>query len=308
MPPTLRTLALASLLALPPALFHPPSCASGEWSPMMERYFYSIRWARGPVIAILGDVAEITVPAGCLFTDYNGAKKFIQAMEAPHRGKTLGVIMDAGNDSLEGWYGVFRSMRVGYVKDADKDRLDPVAMLNSLRVINAAANVERKEMELPITEIVGWERPPAYDPRTRNLTWAVRARSKEETRVEYASRILGSDGYVAADFFLHSPHPSKYIATCDSLMAGFHYVHGNGYGWFQSWEKIAPYGVGGLIAGSIPRPPGLLSRYLEVFAALFLTGAFFLNNLLRAKQRPAEEPQSTDTPDTPDTPGAPDAS
>jgi uncharacterized membrane-anchored protein len=268
----------------------------------MERLYYSIGWMRGPGIAHLGEVAEISVPAGCLFTDAKGAKAFIQTMESPKGGKALGVMQDSGNDSSECWYVVFREVRVGHVMDTDQDRLDPDAILASLRVVNAVANVERKEVDLPSTEIAGWERPPSYDPRTRNLTWVARVRLPKETRMEYASRILGRDGYVAADFLIHSRHPSTYIATFDSLMAGFHYDEGYGYGWFQQWHKTAPYGVSGLVAGSIPRPPGLLSRYLEVFAALFLTGAFFLNNLLRAKQRPADDrpagnPPPTDAPD-----------
>ena len=308
--PTLRTLVLASLLALPPALFHPPSCASGEWTPTMERLYYSIGWLQGPGIAHLGEVAQISVPAGCLFTDAKGAKAFIQMMEAPKGGKALGVMQDGGNDSVECWYVVFREVRVGHVKDTDHDRLDPDAILKALRVVNAAANVDRKEVDLPSTEIVGWERPPSYDPRTRNLTWVVRVRLPKETRMEYASRILGRDGYVAADFLLHSRHPSTYIATFDSLMAGFHYDLDYGYGWFQQWHKTAPYGVSGLVAGTIPGRPGLLVRYLQVFVALFLTGAFFLNNLLRSKQRPVEERLAEDRPptDTPDPSGAPDAS
>jgi uncharacterized membrane-anchored protein len=271
--PILRTLALASLLALPSALFQAPGFASDATTPAMDEIFYSIIWRPGPIVGDLDGVAQITVPSGLLFTGPEGAKKFITILYVPSSGKPLGVIMPAEDDSLEGWYAVLRFVRVGYVKDTDRDKLDPDAFLKAIRDRNAAANEERETWDAPSSEILGWERLPSYDRRTKNLTWAVRA------------RMLGREGYVAADFILRSDDPSSFIATFDSLMAGFHYELDRGYGWLQQRDRIAPYGLTGLVAGGAPGKPGLLARYFEVFIALFLAGVFFLNNRMGALGR-----------------------
>jgi uncharacterized membrane-anchored protein len=105
------------------------------------------------------------------FTDAEGTKKWMQATHNLHSDDMLGVVVP---DVDENWWVLFDYNRVGHIKDDEKDALDADAILKTLRQNHEEGNKERKKAGVGDVRDRGMERPPYYDPKTNNLTWAVR--------------------------------------------------------------------------------------------------------------------------------------
>ncbi len=65
------------------------------------------------------------------------------------------------------WFIVFDFNRIGYVPDTEQKDLNTEttnALLDSFRKGAEVSNQERQRRGWPTISIVGWERPPFYDP------------------------------------------------------------------------------------------------------------------------------------------------
>ena len=89
------------------------------------KFLNSLQWTVGPGSAKIGNQAEIKVPAGARFTGSQGTRKLLEMMHNPTNGSELGLLT---NDELD-WFVIFEFEDIGYVKDADKEKLDGNAIL-----------------------------------------------------------------------------------------------------------------------------------------------------------------------------------
>src|SRR2546428_11305562 len=104
----------------------------------------------------------------------------------PTSGEELGVMLPT--DSSASWFAIFEFEPNGYVKDDEKNHLDADKILASIRAGNDRANEERKKRGWGSVDIVGWYKPPAYDPVTHNLEWSIRRAAGEHRVVNHATR------------------------------------------------------------------------------------------------------------------------
>ena len=142
-----------------------------------SKFLSSLPWTVGPGTAKIGNQAEIKVPEGTRFTGSAGTRKMLEMMHNPTGGNELGLLT---NDELD-WFVIFEFEDIGYVKDADKEKLDGQAILESLREGNEAGNDERKKRGwLPSPSSAGTRRPSTTrKPTTSN--GASRARPRATT-------------------------------------------------------------------------------------------------------------------------------
>src|SRR5438876_8143535 len=124
----------------------------------------------GPAKAQLESVAQVDVPAGYIFFDGKTTRALLKREGEPVSGHELGLLTETNDD----WSVMFEFNAIGYVKDDDKNKLDPDKLLDSIKRANAEANKERRRAGHPALEVVGWEMPPKYDETTHNLEWAIR--------------------------------------------------------------------------------------------------------------------------------------
>jgi len=240
-----------------------------------------IAWMDGPATAQLGDIAEIKVPAGYRFTGKDGARTFLEMTGNPPSGEELGAIVprSKSEDDQEFWFVIFEFQDTGYVKDDDRDKLDPDGLLKTIRDNTEDANKERLRRGWLPYHIRGWYKPPFYDTQTRNLTWAMQGYStnqgKEEASVNYSVRILGRRGTMSVDLVLDPALVDSVVPKFDKLLTGFSYLHGSAYSDFRAGDKVAEYGLATLVAGgatAIAAKTGLLAKLWKLivvgFAAL----------------------------------------
>ena len=200
---------------------------------------------RGPAKAVLEGVAQIDFPAGYTFIDGKSTRELMKALGEPSSGRELGLLSPTNRD----WSVIFEFSNIGYVKDDEKDKLDPDKLLESIKRGTAEANKERVRAGHRPLEVVGWEIPPKYDSVTHNLEWAIRATSDDRPILNYNTRLLGRKGVMEVVLIVE---PDKLPATLPvfrNLLTGYSFLTGQNYAEYRPGDKVAKYGLAALVLG-----------------------------------------------------------
>ena len=241
--------------------------------------FRSIEWQEGPGTGQLGSIAEIKIPDGFRFTGQEGAKKWSELNENIPSSADMGVLMPK---NYGGWFIIFTYDDSGHIADDEKGNLDATAILETLRQGNDAANEERRRRGWAPLELVGWQVPPAYEPSTHHLIWALRVRGEGQESINYNTRILGRTGVMSANLIVGPDKFEGAIAPSKQLLADYQFTSGSKYSEWRSGDKIAQYGLTGLITGGLvvgAAKMGLLSKLgvvIAKFAKVIIIGIIAL--------------------------------
>jgi uncharacterized membrane-anchored protein len=222
-----------------------PKGEGAEQEDEAAKFLNSLPWTVGPGTAKVGNQAEIKVPEGARFTGSAGTRKMLEMMHNPTAGSELGLLT---NDQLD-WFVIFEFEDIGYVKDADKEKLDGKAMLESLREGNEAGNEERKKRGWAPITIVGWHTAPFYNKETNNLEWCIKGASEGHDIVNYNTRILGRGGVMSANLLVAPEQLDATLPNIKTMLKGFSYTDGQKYSEWKSGDKIAKYGLSALVVG-----------------------------------------------------------
>jgi uncharacterized membrane-anchored protein len=205
----------------------------------------NLRVLHGPLKASLGKVAQVDVPAGFVFLDGKNYRAMLKAEGEPTSGQEVGWLSSTNED----WAVAFEFAEEGYVKDDDKDKLDPDKLLASIKEGNEQANKERVRAGSSPIEVVGWEMPPKYNSETHNLEWAIRATVEGKPLLNYNTRLLGRKGVMEVVLIVEPAQLQDTLPKFRSLLAGYTYQTGQSYAEYRPGDKVAKYGLGALVVG-----------------------------------------------------------
>src|SRR5437867_10995686 len=163
----------------------------------------------------------------------------------PSDGDEVGVVL---HNARPHFFVVFSFRTEGYVKDDDR-KLDADAMLGSIRTGTEKANSIRAKRGWSPIEILGWQESPYYDAQTNNLTWSIRGRSDGDEVVNHSTRLLGRRGVMHVDLVLGPQAVGDALPKFNDLVQGFTFNPGGRYAEFTRGDKVAEYGLAGLIVG-----------------------------------------------------------
>ena len=216
-----------------------------------------INWVTGPAKVQLGTIAEMQLPAGYRFADAGDTAKLMEAMQNPVSGSEIGTVIPPEGKSesasdADDWFVVFSFDEIGYVKDDEKANIDDKAaekILTSIREGNERGNVERAKRGWAPLHIKGWAQKPFYDDVTKNLTWSILANSEGSDVANYDGRILGRKGVIQATMVADPSRVQAIVPAYRNLVKNISFVSGHRYSEFRSGDKIAQYGLVGLITG-----------------------------------------------------------
>lgn len=246
----------------------------------------SIDWQDGPTIGKLGDIAQVSIPAGYRFTGKLGAQKLLELTQNPTDGNELGALVPKVDKDANFWFSIFEFQDTGYVRDNEKDNLDADSMLESIKKATEESNKIREQKGWPAFHVVGWSHTPYYDPTTHNLIWALLGESnqsgKAEQSVNYSIRLLGRRGIVKADLVLDPGQESAVLPEFQSLLNGFSFMPGQTYADWRSGDKVAKYGLTALIVGGAATAAiksGLLAKLWKLIVPGFLALGAFLKRI-----------------------------
>ena len=267
-----------------------------------ETEFKKIQWTQGPAKVGIGGHAEIQVPEGFAYTGASGAQKLLELMHNPTSGTELGIITDKSLDVFV----LFEFEDIGYVKDADKEKLDGDDILKSIKEGNESSNEERKKRGWPPITIVGWHTPPFYNHETNNLEWCIKGESQGHTIVNYNTRILGRQGVMSANLMVDPEKLDDTLPVVKKLLTGYNYVEGKRYSQYVTGDKVAKYGLAALVVGGavgLAAKTGLLAKLgvvLVKFAKALIIGLVAvlagIKKLLFGKKEPPPGPPASPPP------------
>lgn len=230
----------------------------------------AIEWQAGPRIGKLGSIAELKVPEGMLFADRAGTQKLLELTQNIPNGSELGAVSPKGSD----WFVIFEFREIGFVKDDEKDKLDASALLKTISEGTEGANEARKKRGWPAFHVVGWQKPPFYDPKSNNLTWSIIGRGDSGgDSVNHSTKLLGRRGTMNVDLVVEPKDYALAEAAFGQLMTGFTFVQGNRYADFVSGDKVATYGLTALIAGGVGAAAvksGFLQKFWKLIVLAFI--------------------------------------
>lgn len=214
----------------------------------------------------IGYRAEIDIPEGFTFFPAKGTQEML---------KLWGNLVDGTEDGLlihneTGWSVVFEFKDTGYVKDDDKNALDADAMLKAIRESEPASNEARKEAGLPAYHTVGFAMPPKYNETTHNLEWALRFTTEGESGefLNYHTKLLGRKGVMNATLLVDPEEMDAVLPVYQKTLTGYRFVKGDTYAEYRQGDKLATYGLTGLVVGGGALAASKLGLFSKLFAVL----------------------------------------
>jgi uncharacterized membrane-anchored protein len=252
-----------------------------------------IKWQAGPGVGKLGDVATINFSKQYNFTGKEGTQKLLELTQNPTDGGELGAIIPAGNGTGDNWFVIFEFDPSGYVRDSEKDSLDPDAILANIQKGTEESNKTRADRGWAPFHVVGWSQKPFYASDTHNLTWSIIGQSQEgdgkvDNSVNHSVRILGRRGVMRVDLILSPERAAEVVPEFNSLMSGFAFTPGQTYSDWRSGDKVAEYGLTGLIVGggaAVLLKTGLLAKFWKLIVVCFAAIVGFIKRALAYLKR-----------------------
>lgn len=199
----------------------------------------------GPATAQLESYAEVKIPAGFIFLDGAQTRAMMRRAGEPVSGSELGFLTPTNGD----WAVYFQFNEIGYVKDADKEKLDSAKLLKQIKEGNEQGNKERIKNGASPLEVIGWEKEPSYDPETHNLEWCIRGRSEGQDILNYNTRLLGRKGVMELVLVVDPKELPATLPEFRKVVAGHQFITGQSYAEYRPGDKIAKYGLGALVLG-----------------------------------------------------------
>jgi uncharacterized membrane-anchored protein len=221
----------------------------------------------------------------------------------PSKEQTLGMLFPAeiSPAGAESWGVLITYDEDGYVKDDEASSIKYDELLKEMQEGTSEGNKERIKQGYQAIELVGWAAPPHYDKDSHKLYWAkeLSVAGFTEHTLNYDIRALGRRGVLSLNA-IASMGQLKTIEKDMRQVLGFvEFNEGHRYGdYVAGMDKVAAYGIGGLIAGKILAKVGLFKLLLGALAAgkkfvivALVALAAFLKKLLWGRKK--EEPEPT---------------
>lgn len=151
-----------------------------------------------------------------------------------------------------GWGTVISYEADGYVSDEDAEDIDYGELLASLKTAISENNPEREKAGYEPMELIGWASPPHYEKQEHALHWAkdLLFGKGEDSRhtLNYAVRVLGREGVLQMNFVAGLDQLDEIKTNIPSFLKVTNFDQGKKYTDFMEGDKVAGYGLAGLIA------------------------------------------------------------
>lgn len=246
-------------------------------------------------IDLPGGFAKLTVPENFYYLSPSDAKRVLEEAwgNPPQDVPNLGMLFPAEHNPFTSgsWAVEIDFEEEGYVKDDDAEDIDYDELLEQMKKDVAAVNPDRVAAGYDEIELVGWAAPPHYDSETKKLYWAkeLHFSSVETNTLNYNIRVLGRKGYLLLNFIADMEQLNEIEGQLDTVLAMSEFKEGSQYRDFDpDIDKVAAYGIGGLIAGKVLLKTGIIASallFLKKFIVIIVVaiGGFFARLFKRNK-------------------------
>jgi uncharacterized membrane-anchored protein len=225
----------------------------------------SFQYQTGKVV-IGENLATINVPAGCLYLNPEQSKYMMESIFGnPPSPASLGMLLSDTPSMITGarWIIDFNYNADGHVNDDDAADIKYDELLKQLIEETEAASKERIAQGYESVKMLGWAQAPFYDSKNKKLHWAKElAFGKDEGHtLNYNIRILGREGYLEMNIITGIDMLPEVKKDIDMILGSTNFNEGQRYADFnEDTDKLAEYGIGGLIVGGVLAKTGILAK------------------------------------------------
>jgi uncharacterized membrane-anchored protein len=230
-------------------------------------------------VTLSGGIAKVMVPDSLRYFGPKDAETVLVKIwgNPPSDEKLLGLLLPAGKSPLDkdAWAVVIDFEDSGYVKDDDAAKINYDDLLKDMKASAVESNKAREKAGYGTVELVGWATKPHYDAAAKKIYWAkelVFGGDPEHT-LNYFIRVLGRRGVLNLNVVGAMDQLAEIEKATPTILAAVDFTEGNRYADFKSGtDKIATYGLAGLIAGGVLAKAGVFKGLV----ALLLAGKKFV--------------------------------
>jgi uncharacterized membrane-anchored protein len=231
---------------------------------------------------VLNDGAiTLNIPKGFRYLNSKQSKIVLEELWGNPPAETFGlIIQDTVSIFDDNSYAINVTYdESGYVKDEDAADIDYDELLKGMQEDIENENDSRKELGFQTYELVGWASAPYYDAAEKKLHWAkdLLFEGDDMHTLNYSIRILGRKGVLEMNFISGIDMLDEVKAAVPQIISSVNFNEGNRYADFNpEMDKVAAYGIGGLIAGKLLAKAGffaLLLKFWKVLALAVVGGA-----------------------------------
>lgn len=264
---------------------------------------------------ILDGAVRIQAGPELQYLDAEGARRVIVELwgNPPETADGVLGLLLAGTQDLktpDSWAVVITENHDGHVSDDDASSIDYAQLLRDMKRGTEESNADRVKAGYPALTLLDWAEPPSYDAAAHKLVWAKQLAHLDNpgstTSLNYAVRVLGRDSTLE----LNAVGDPAQLAAIRTGMTGVlqkvSFTQGHAYSdYTEGSDKLATYGVAGLVAGGLAaKKLGLLAVALgfgKKFFVLLLVALAGLRRLFRRRPGPEKSGPETTGPANPAT-------
>jgi uncharacterized membrane-anchored protein len=234
-------------------------------------------------------VAQLDLGTTFRFLDAKDATTYLTKVlgNAPEAVEGIdGMIMPTAEG--EQWFAVVQYAPDGHINDGDAATIDYDDLLKDMKEASAESAKELRAQGFRGAELLGWAQKPFYDSTAKKLYWAkaLQFDGQPNQTLNYNVRILGRVGYINVDIVDRIDQLEKINAQMPAILSTVNFTKTNTYGdYVQGTDRLAAYGVAGLVAGGILAKAGLLKGLLVFLAASWKFIAVFVLGAVAAVRR-----------------------
>jgi uncharacterized membrane-anchored protein len=179
----------------------------------------------------------------------------------------MGAILPAGISPLaaESWALIITYEDSGHVTDDDAAGIDYDELLKEMQESIREESKERVEQGFDGYEMIGWAAPPRYDSAAKKLHWAQELKFDNTSinTLNYEIRVLGRSGVLDLNIIAGMDQLPTVNQQVGALLDTVAFNPGNRYDEYQEGiDKVAEYGIAGLIAGGVLAKAGFFKLLL----------------------------------------------
>lgn len=230
-------------------------------------------------IELENGLASLDVPEGYKFLNSEQSNYVLTDLWGNPPSETMGLLFpeDISPLSDDFTYVIEISYsKEGFIDDEDAKDIDYDELLEEMRESTIEESKERIKQGYESLEFIGWAAAPFYDENTKKLHWAQELKfgETETTTLNYNIRVLGREGYLNLNAIGDIDVLPKFENNIDEILASVTFNDGYKYSDFDpEIDKVAAYGIGGLIAGKVLAKAGVFAVLLKFWKVIAIGAA-----------------------------------
>lgn len=236
-----------------------------------EEFQAKLSFRQGDV-AVGDGLATFKLTPAFRYLDADQTERVLRAWGNPPGARTLGMVLPSDIGPMEdgSWAVVISYDEDGFVDDKGAEKIDYDELLRQMQKETKDANQERAKAGFEPVELVGWAEPPHYDRAAHKLYWAKQLKfgAAESDSLNYNIRVLGRRGVLVLNAVAGVDQLSQVRDAMQSLIPVVEFNEGHRYAdYLPGKDKLAEYGVGALIVGSLAAKTGLFKGLIAMLLA-----------------------------------------